>query len=171
MSIKLSGSISRKIPIDSIPYSSQSFSAGMELEVSDPATIQAQLAQLYTTLSRGIDAQIAATTRPAAPVQHSGNGNGQVQTPPPPAPQPVPQRNGYASRNRVANVAANGNGNGRSVTATAAQQRAIFAIAKSLNLDLPSLLADYNCSEVAQLHIRDASKLIDDLKSRQVPQA
>ncbi len=59
------------------------------------------------------------------------------------------------------------NGNGRAIYASQAQQRAIFAISKSLNLDLPTLLADFNCAAVEQLPIREASRLIDELRSRQ----
>jgi hypothetical protein len=186
MAIKLSGSISRKIPIDSVPYSSQSFSAGMEVEINsaDAGTIQAQLAQLYANLSQGIDAQIATTTQQptliaaasqrngnatvahqAPPVQHTfngnGNGNGGIPAPSPAAAHASSTQNGYAGRNRVAGA----NGNGRRVTATEAQVKCIHAVCRARGLDLVSVLADFNVADPKDLHIKDASRLIDQIKN------
>ena len=154
MAIKLSGSVSRKVPIQGVEYSSQSYSAGMEIEINsaDANVVQAQLAQLYASLNIGIDAQIAASSQPAA-VQRQ-------PTPPAPIVQP---RNGVAVTNRIASVA---NGNGKRVTATDAQKRAIFAICKSQNLDIAAVLADFNVADSRDLHVKDASKLIDQLKAR-----
>jgi len=150
MAIKLSGSVSRKVPIPGVEFSSQSFSAGMEIEINstDANEVKIQLASLYASLNNGIDAKIAASQPAAAPSQ----------------PTPPPQtRNGVASVNRVA---AFSNGNGKRVTATEAQQRAIFAICKSQNLDIAAVLADFNVADSKELHVKDASKLIDQLKAR-----
>ena len=88
--------------------------------------------------------------------------------------QPVPQqqspvqqqRSGYATgRNRVAAVTnGNGNGNGRRVNATEAQCRAIFAICKAHGIDMTAVLADFNVADARDLHVKDASRLIDQLK-------
>jgi|SRR5579862_795140 len=159
MAIKLSGSISRKIPIQGVEFSSQSFGASLEVEINndDPAGVQAKLLQLYASLNKGIDAQIAAASQP------------QRQSAPP-LPAPVAQpRNGVSPTNRIAavtNCNGNGNANGRRVTATDAQQRAIFAICKSQNLDIAAVLAEYNVADPRELHVKDASKVIDQLKSR-----
>jgi len=51
--------------------------------------------------------------------------------------------------------------------ATEAQQRALFAIAKQMNIDLKEILASYNATDASQLTVKDASRLIDDLKSQQ----
>ena len=174
MAIKLSGSLSRKLPIQGIPYSSENFSAGLEIEINSAETgeVQARLAGLYDCLSQAIDAQItAAGAHPIpqpTPAKQTINGNGKTHATANTA--PVAQTNGNG--NRVGNYNGNNrvgaaNGNGRSIYATQAQQRAIFAISKSMNLDLPALLADYNCADVSQLPIRDASTLIDSLKARQ----
>ena len=95
MAIKLSGSVSRKVPIPGLEYSSQSYSAGMEIEINsaDAGVVQAQLAQLYTSLNKGIDSQIAAASQPAA-----------VQSQPAPPAPTVQPRNGVAMTNRIANV-------------------------------------------------------------------
>ena len=173
MAIKLSGSISRKVPIPGVEFSSQSFGASMEVEINsaDAGEVQAQLAQLYDSLSRGIDAQISSASQypenaptpplPRQPLQQSQP----VKQQQPPVQQ---QRNGYATgRNRVAAVAnGNGNGNGRrSANATEAQCRAIFAICKANGIDMASVLADFNVADAKDLHVKDASRLIDQLKN------
>ena len=151
--IKISANISKKVPIPAQQYSSQSFGASLEIEVSDadkPEAIQARIRELYGLLSSTIDEQIANATQ-------NGNGAGS-STVQPPAP---------ANGNRTAQATGGGNGNGRKTMATQAQQRAIFAICKSLNLDVPSFLKPYNVTDPAQLLIKTASQIIDDLKSRQ----
>ena len=156
MAIKLSGSVCRKIPIHGVEYSSQSFGASLEIEINsdDPAGVQAKLLQLYASLNNGIDAQIAAASVPAT-----------VQNQPTPTPSPAQPRSGMAVTNRITAVT-NGNGNGKRVTATEAQQRAIFAICKAQNLDVAAVLADFNVADSRDLHVKDASKLIDQLKAR-----
>jgi hypothetical protein len=52
-------------------------------------------------------------------------------------------------------------------TATVAQQRAIFAITKTLGYDMAAILADYSVADVRDLTVRDASTLIDTLKQQQ----
>ena len=49
--------------------------------------------------------------------------------------------------------------------ATQAQQRAIFAIAKNQGLDLAEFLVPYHVRRVEELSVKDASKLIDELKA------
>lgn len=170
MAIKLSGSITRKVPIPGVDYSSQSFAAGMEIEINsaEAGEVQAQLAQLYASLSHGIDAQIAAVgaqpelvqRAPAAAVTRS-------QSTPTSAQAAVSQGNGYASgRNRIPAAASNGNGNGRRITCTEAQAKCIYAICKAHGLDLASVLADFNVADARQLGVKDASRLIDQLKAQ-----
>ena len=148
MAVRLSGSISRKIPIKGVEFSSQSFGASLEIEINsaNAGEVQAQLAQLYASLNQGIDAQIATASQP-------------VQSQPTP---PVQPRNGVSTTNRVAGIV----GNGKRITATEAQQRVIFAICKSQNLDVAAVLADFNVADSRDLHVKDASKLIDQLKAR-----
>jgi hypothetical protein len=170
MAIRLSGSITRKVPIPGIEYSSQSFAAGMEIEINsaDPGEVQAQLAGLYDSLSSAIDGQIAAAGG-QSPAAMPSIGNGTAVRRPAPQLPAAPVQNGYANgRNRVAAVHTNGNGNGngRRVTATEAQCRAIYAICKSQGLDMVSVLADFNVADAKDLHVKDASRLIDQLKAQ-----
>ena len=161
--IKISANVSKKVPLPGIDYSSQQFGAAMEIEVSDadrPEAVQQRLKELYTLLARTIDQQIADATQPL------GNTASQPQLPVPQrqfnqppqaaAPAPMPRNNGRKAT-----------ANGRPVGATQAQQRAIFAICKSLNLDMAAVLADYNVSDANQLTVKDASQLIDQLKNPQ----
>ena len=154
MAIKLSGSVSRKIPIRGVEYSSQSFGASLEVEINsdDPAGVQTSLLQLYASLNSGIDAQIAAASQPVV-----------VQSKPTLPTPPAQPRSGVSTTNRVAAVT---NGSSKRITATEAQQRAIFAICKSQNLDVIAVLADFQVADSKDLHVKDASKLIDQLKAR-----
>ena len=171
MAIKLSGSVSRKVPIPGLEYSSQSFSAGLEIEINsaDPAEVQAQLQQLYYSLNQGIDEQVQAASQPINQARNTAINTATAHSTPVPQqsqPTSMPARNGYSNgRNRLTTV--NGNGNGRSVKATDAQCRAIFAICKSQGLDMAAILADYNVTDAKDLHVKTASTIIDDLKSKQ----
>lgn len=175
--IKLSANLSKKVPIPGLEYSSQQFGASMEIEVSDadmPHAIQARIHELYALLSNSIDPQIAGATQcpekappppvSSPPVQHR-------QRVPQQLPQPSQQqRVGYANgRNRVAAVTngSGANGNGRRVTATEAQVKYVYALTKSLGLDLKSVLAGYKVSAPDDLFIRDCSSLIESLKAQQ----
>ena len=153
--IRVSANIAKKIPVPGVEYSSQQFGASMEIEVSDvdrPEAVQHRLRELYALLSNTIDEQIAAIAAPQGQqLEH-----------------PQPRRNTVAIPNHngrrmpaITNMRPS-----RSVTATDAQQRALFAICKSMNLDIATVLADYNVSEVNQLTVKDASRAIDELKSR-----
>ena len=178
--IKISANISKKVPLPNVEFSSQQFGASMEVEVSDadqPEAIHARISDLYALLSQSVDEQIAgAAQQPANDYQAPTANVVPIRSQPAPSPvqqqQPAaPQRNGYAvGRNRVAAVSTNGNGNtngnGRRVTCTEAQAKCIYAICKAQGLDMISVLADYNVADARELHVRDASRLIDQLKSQ-----
>src|SRR4051812_5516750 len=64
--IKISASISKKVPIPTFQYSSQAFGAALEIEVSDtdkPASIQARIRDLYELLRCTIDEQVESATK------------------------------------------------------------------------------------------------------------
>jgi hypothetical protein len=164
--IKISANISKKVPLPGIQFSSQQYGASMEIEISDadkPEAIQSRIHELYGLLSNSIDQQITG----AAPQQQPRLAAPQQAHQPQ---QPVQQNasvynNGH---NRVANTNAspntNGNSNGRRVTCTEAQAKCIYAICKAQGLDLAAVLADFNVADARDLHVRDASRLIDQLK-------
>ena len=153
--IKLSASVSKKVPVPDVEFSSQSYSAGMEVEVSsgtEPEEIQKKLKVLYALLERSIDAQLAA---------------GQSE-----APQPLPDqpsRRGINGRETRPNGHRTGNGTRNARTATEAQVRAIQAIAGDRGYSeqgLADLLSSrFGARTVEALSIGDASHLIDLLKN------
>jgi len=165
--IKICANLSKKVPLPGVEYSSQQYGAAMEIEVSDadqPEIIQQRIRELYTLLSTTIDDQISGAAQQPVKALPAPVRAQPVQS------QPVPQqRNGYATgRNRVAAVTnGSGNGNGRrSANATEAQCRAIFAICKSQGINMADVLADFNVADAKDLHVKDASRLIDQLKSQ-----
>jgi hypothetical protein len=150
--IKISANLSKKVPLPGIDYSSQQFGAAMEIEISDtdrPDAIKQRIQEVYALLSQTVDEQITTSTAIA-----------RSQLPP-------PRQQNTASTPQNGRRYQNGRSNGRPVMATEAQQRALFAIAKQMNLDLNPILASYNATDASQLTVRDASALIDDLKSQQ----
>jgi hypothetical protein len=63
--IKLSASLSKKVPMPDVEFSSQSYGAAMEIEVSDSADSQEitqKLQSIYGLLEKSIDQQIAQTS-------------------------------------------------------------------------------------------------------------
>lgn len=158
--IRLSANLSKKMPLPGIDYSSLQFGASLEIEVSDkdqPEAIRQRIAELYGLLSEAVDEQMAQAGVSAQPRTRYAPRNGHS----------TPARgNGY----RSGTATARSNGNGRRATpATAAQCRAIASICNSLGLNVADALAEYRVDDPADLTVRDASAVIDDLKSRQAP--
>jgi hypothetical protein len=169
--IKISANISKKVPIPGTDFSSQQFGAAMEVEVSNadtPENIHARVRELYQTLSVAIDEQIGAATQSMpvnSPPVPAPVANRQY---PPPLPQPTVNTGRASYSPGRGNGRPNGNGgNGKRTSATEAQQRAIYAICKAANLDMNAVLADFNVTDASQLSVKDASRLIDELKTRQ----
>jgi hypothetical protein len=164
--IKICANLSKKVPLPGIDYSSQQYGAAMEIEVSDadqPEIIQQRIRELYLLLSNTIDEQLSGAPQKPIPALPAPARQQAVQSPPP-VQQRAPYTNGH---NRIAAPSTNGNGNGRRITCTEAQAKCIYAICKAQGLDMVSVLADYNVSDARDLHVKDASRLIDDLKARQ----
>jgi hypothetical protein len=161
--IRLSASLSRKLPVAGIEFSSQSVSAGLEVEVSDSADgeeIARKLKSIYTLLDRSITEQIGAASKapsfaafeskspsldPAneTPKSKGGNGNGS------------PRR-----------------GNGQ---ASPAQIKAVFAISKNKGMDRKGLVellkAEYGVERPDDLSVKDASDLIGKLQNMEGPRS
>ncbi len=154
--IKLNANVSKKVPIPEMEYSSQHFSAGMEVEVSSNTSkgeLREKYQNLYLVLSECIEEQI----------EHANGGGGQVPQPQAqPAPQPQQNRQGRQTvRSRSGGNGRGGNGK----QATEAQARAVFAIARSKGYELNDVLSPYGVNSPYQLSIGDASSLIDSLKN------
>jgi hypothetical protein len=147
--LKLSAHWGLKVPGNK-PYSSVQVGAGIETEVADserPEVIRERMRSLFAEIKAAIGEQLAQNAAPqpqavaeTKPVNRIANGNGN-----------------------------NGNGgNGSAIrNATPAQVRAILGIAKKLSLNVPDVLASYGVADPAGLSIKQASKVIDDLKAKQ----
>jgi len=149
--IKIVANVSKKVPVPGIEFSSQSYMAGLEVEVSDGASqeeIRARIRDVYSTLEQAIEAEIQA----------------QSQETPEPAHMP-------ANRLPQSKDGNGGNGNGRKRPATQAQVKAIYAIAKAQGMPRQDLLerveADYMVTKPEQLTVAQASELIEALKAHQ----
>ncbi|MFP4029672.1 MAG: hypothetical protein ACLFWL_17975 [Candidatus Brocadiia bacterium] len=78
--IKLSANVSKKVPMPDVEYSSQNFSAGMEIEVSSKATrseLEEKFRSLYRLLEDSIQEQIQQADNSStkkSPGSRGGNG-------------------------------------------------------------------------------------------------
>lgn len=85
--IRLTGSVSRKVPIPGTEYSSQSFSAGMEIEVGNDATlseVQKKFKEMYLVLEDAVKEQIVSNGvhLPEEPVAGNPGNNGHSEEDP-----------------------------------------------------------------------------------------
>ena len=147
--IKLSASVSKKVPVPEVEFSSQSYSAGMEIEVASGTSqdeVKEKLRALYRTLEESIDEQMG--QEQMSQEKHE-NSKG---------PTPVPKSSNGPNGDNMQN--------GRK--ATKAQVRAIYAIGKERGYGeerMKELLSEYGVEESSALSISQASKLIDALKN------
>ena len=171
--IRLTASLSKKVPLDGVDYASRGFTAGVEVEVTDLADVQGKLRDLYGLLETAIDAEIAGRpvhdqvppARAIIPGNNKGwdtgpgnrrgnNGNGQRQQ----------------QQYRSGNADQRGGNNGHR-RATDAQLKAISAIAAASDMDeryLTDLIRErFNAANAGALTVREASALIDHLKQLQ----
>jgi hypothetical protein len=146
--VKLFANIAKKVPLPGIDFSSQQFGAALEVEVSDadpPEALKKRLRELYVLLSTSVEEQIelaAEAKKPTKTELETDNGCKECHDMRRKAGQRVSQ-------------------------ATPAQKRAIHAIVRSLELDLNSILEEYNVTDLSSLTVQQASRVIDNLRSRQ----
>lgn len=147
--IKLHATVSKKVPIPGLNYSSRSYSAGIELEVADAASreqLEHRIREVYQLLERTVDAEIQAAdaveVRP--PVNRLPDTNGRNG-------DPRGTRNGHL---------------------TTAQLKAIWGIGKSLGMGKQQILdlvaTECGVGTVDELSVKQASSIIELLKARQV---
>lgn len=175
---KLSATLSKKVPIPGLEYSSQSFSCGLELELSGEQTqdsIRQNIRKLYTLLHAAIDEEIReATANPPvfmSTPQNASRGGGEADT-------NRWRGRSYGDNRQTRWSKPGGNsrygggsqhdGNRHAGRATQAQVKAIFGISKTNGLerrDLQELLEErFNVSQPDDLSVKQASKLIETLK-------
>lgn len=77
--IKLTGNVSRKVPIPGTEYSSQSFGAGMEVEVGNDVSLEevsSKFKEMYKILEKSVKEQIASNGAPVSKEPAKQNSNG-----------------------------------------------------------------------------------------------
>ena len=176
---KLSATLSKKVPIPGLDYSSQQFSCGLELELSGEQTqesIRQNIRKLYALLHAVIDEEIqeAAATPPVfmSTLQNTSRGGGDADTS-----RWRGRSYGDSRQSRWSKPGGNSRygggsryGAGRQTNgrATQAQVKAIFAISKANGIDrgvLHEMLEDkFNVAQPDDLSVKQASKLIETLK-------
>ena len=144
--IKLSANVSKKVPISGTEYSSQSYSAGIEVEVDSHANseeLKTKLHGIYGFLEKAIDEEIAGTRSDAPTRQHDEQ-------------RPVEQKPKK---------------DGKSVSATQAQIKAIYAISKSRKMskdDMAEFIFKmHKVSTPEELTLSQASEIIKSLKAKE----
>jgi len=140
--IKLTANLCKKVPIAGMSYSSQSFMAGLEVEISEHsnnADICARIKEVYKLLEQSVDEQICDTENTASRTHN----NSQHQ---------------YAQKKR--------NNNFR--PASKAQVKAVYAISKADNISRDALTHmlrnEYHVDKPEDLAMSQASELISRLK-------
>ena len=168
MSVKLNIGLSRKV--GEANYGSRGASINLEVELdngvlNDPGQLRERVHDLYVLARESVDEELQ---RPAdaGPGEFSyANGNGQGRTTNGAA-NGNGHSNGHASNGHNSNNNGNGNGRVEVARATQSQIRAIFAISKRQGLDPHTLISErFRVHKMEDLTIREASSLIDDLKS------
>ncbi len=168
MPLSINVGLSRKASRD---YQSQGHSINVTAELDQsllarPGELQAQIADLYHQAQVALDRAAAEPAHPspangAINGQSHGRANGQAGS----------HTNGRYTRQVQAHNATSSNNQARSVAPadgpplTASQKRAIFSIAHRLGLDPQEVCGDEVGCAIEDLRLRQASELIDLLKS------
>ncbi|HQX49954.1 MAG TPA: hypothetical protein PLY87_01170 [Planctomycetaceae bacterium] len=169
MPVKLNIGLSRKV--GEANYGSRGASINLEVELDngllgDPGQLRDRVRDLYMLARQSVDDELQRPADAGGGEHAHVNGNGHAR-----------HNNGHSSGNGNGHSQNNGqnnghaNGNGQQprmevARATQSQIRAIFAITKRQGLDANVLIRDrYRIHRMDDLSIREASALIDELKS------
>lgn len=175
MAVKLSANYSKKLGLPG--YSSHSFSASVEVELTDLSQVEAECQKLYTLLQQsvdheiqqvgfvpgefyGIDAVGQGNHNGHRPSHTNGNGNG-------------PSRNGngrhHAANGHLRPNNGNGNGSGERWNCTDGQRGFILRLVNEHNLDkqeVDELARQFFGTGVRELNKMQASQLLDELLAK-----
>lgn len=185
--IKLQANLCKKVPIPGLAYSSQSYMAGLEVEVAEGASVEiihARLREVYALLAKSVDDEIAAGAQSAELASPHGNGGPgcvSASTAGWPDPDtwphttparhwPAPSTGNEVSAPRSTASPASGRNGGHMRKATNAQVKAIFGIGKSLGLDRNAILehvARFGAPRPEDLTLKNASNLIEELRQQE----
>lgn len=154
--IKLSANMCKKVPIAGLNYSSQSFMAGLEVEISDncnDAEIRNRIRDVYLLLEQSVNEQIKDTSRKAEQNNRNYRDN---------------HHSGRGGRDGRGNQQNNRRQNNNSRQASKAQVNAVYAICKANGIsrdELSGMLQqDYGKNKPEDLELSQASEFIGILK-------
>ena len=173
MSVKLNIGLSRKVGEASFGSRGASINLEVELDngvLNDPGQLRDRVQDLYVLARQSVDEELQrpAEAGPSEPSHTNGNEHGRISHSANGNAHKNGHANGQATNGRAANSHSPNNGHGRIEVARATQSqiRAIFAISKRQGLDPHTVISErYRVHRMEELTIREASALIDDLKS------
>lgn len=151
MPLKLNVGASKKVGENNFGSRGASINVEMELDsalVNDPPKLQERIRQLFGLVRLSLAEEL------------NGNGNGSHS----------PSNGAASATGREQHNDGNGNGSSQRSSpprpATQSQVKAIFAITRAQGLNVNQLLRDrYHVGKPEELSIKEASQLIDSLKS------
>ncbi len=166
MPLSINVGLSRKASKD---YQSTGVSINVTAELDSalllkPGELQQQIDSLYTQAEQAIDRQVKAYAGTNTPQTNAPSNTGSNERSRRTAPQ-----NGRTRSNSNGNGTGNGNGHGAASGMTESQRRAINAIAERMNVDAGQEAQDLFGTALNDLSIRQASELIDHLKTLMRP--
>ena len=175
MSVKLNIGLSRKVGEASFGSRGASINLEVELDngvLNDPGQLRDRVQDLYVLARQSVDEELQrpAEAGPSEPSHTNGNEHGRISPTANGNGHKNGHANGHATNGRVTNGHGTNNSTGQGrievARATQSQIRAIFAISKRQGLDPHAVINDrYRVHKMEELTIREASALIDDLKS------
>jgi hypothetical protein len=149
MAIIINAALSKKIPLPNHEFSSQQASITITGEVTDMSRINDEAARLFRLAEVAVDAQLRLAQVGAAPaITHSPAHYQQPSEASAPS-QPYPRSNRRAPP-----------------LITPAQRRLLDQLLQLSGANIATVLAQYRVANLDQLTCRDASALIDSLKSQ-----
>jgi hypothetical protein len=174
---KLSATLSKKVPMPGLEYSSQQFSCSLEFELPGDLSqdmIRQKIHNLYTLLHTAIDEEIQNAIANPPTFMHSLQSASRSDTP-----AETRRWNNHSSGDnrqprwsKPSGGSRYGNGNQSGGRATQAQVKAIFAISKANGLERGDLLEmldeRFGVNQPEQLSVKQASKLIETMKENGV---
>ena len=173
--LKIVANVSKKVPIPGLDFSSQSFMAGIEVEVSDGSTqeqLQHRIREVYHLLEHVVDTEIRSY---GGVPQMDNAARGMSPTPTPtqvahrlPDNDATHAKQFRASGQTPPLVAGATHSKQKARTATQAQQKAVYAIAKAKGIGRDALIErlrrEFGVDRPDDLTVSDASAVIDTLK-------
>ena len=152
--LKLNGSYSKKVPVPGQDYSSQSYHASLECELSDGLTakqIQERIHQVFDLVRQSVENELTGHSHTEVPVQ------------------PLKEAERKTSLRIEEKTEANGSGRDKSEKATTKQVKFITDLAGRRGISLDELQAEvrdaFHVRGIYDLTRKQASRLLDKLKA------